>query len=165
MKRFSQWKKVGYPSAMLWALDLLYIVLQDLNPVTRHRCKHLITELVHQRDTTRTLIWQCSYNTNSFTWLYQTHLIVWLSRLPARLSQISLHHQIVLCRLLSPMPILMSGGNAMANIRDYNDHHVCKSFSSNVSKFVMGHKNVINYNNFNGDINYINFYINFTPSK
>ena len=92
MKRFSQRKKVGYPSAMLWALDLLYIVLQDLNPVTQHRCEHLITELVHRRDATRTLIWQRSYDTNSFTWLYQTRLIVWLSRLPAHLSQISPHH-------------------------------------------------------------------------
>lgn len=57
---------------VLQALDLLAdIVLQDLNPVTRRKCEHLITELVHQRDVTRTLIQQRSYDTNSFTWLYQ----------------------------------------------------------------------------------------------
>jgi dynein heavy chain 1 len=57
---------------VLQALDLLAdIVLQDLNPVTRRKCEHLITELVHQRDVTRTLIQQRSFDPTSFTWLYQ----------------------------------------------------------------------------------------------
>lgn len=62
----------GSLDTVLQALDLLAdIVLQDLNPVTRRKCEHLITELVHQRDVTRTLIQQRSYDTNAFTWLYQ----------------------------------------------------------------------------------------------
>ena len=62
----------GSLDTVLQALDLLAdIVLQDLNPVTRRKCEHLITELVHQRDVTRTLIQQRFYDINSFTWLYQ----------------------------------------------------------------------------------------------
>jgi dynein heavy chain 1 len=55
------------------ALDLLAdIVLQDLHPVTRRKCEHLITELVHQRDVTRALTSQTTPpNKSSFTWLYQ----------------------------------------------------------------------------------------------
>ncbi|KAG7090771.1 Cytoplasmic dynein 1 heavy chain 1 [Marasmius oreades] len=54
------------------ALDLLAdIVLTELNPVTRRKCEHLITELVHQRDVTRTLIQQRVLDKNGFTWLYQ----------------------------------------------------------------------------------------------
>jgi dynein heavy chain 1 len=54
------------------ALDLLAdIVLQELLPVTRRKCEHLITELVHQRDVTRALITQQVFDTKSFTWLYQ----------------------------------------------------------------------------------------------
>ncbi|KAK7029674.1 dynein heavy chain [Paramarasmius palmivorus] len=54
------------------ALDLLAdIVLQELSPVTRRKCEHLITELVHQRDVTRTLIQQRVLDKNGFTWLYQ----------------------------------------------------------------------------------------------
>jgi dynein heavy chain 1 len=54
------------------ALDLLAdIVLQDLAPVTRRKCEHLITELVHQRDVTRTLIQERVQDNKSFTWLYQ----------------------------------------------------------------------------------------------
>jgi dynein heavy chain 1, cytosolic len=62
----------GSLDTVLQALDLLAdIVLKDLNPVTRRKCEHLITELVHQRDVTRTLIQQRSFDTTSFTWLYQ----------------------------------------------------------------------------------------------
>jgi dynein heavy chain 1 len=54
------------------ALDLLAdIVLQELSPVTRRKCEHLITELVHQRDVTRSLIHQRVLDTKGFTWLYQ----------------------------------------------------------------------------------------------
>lgn len=54
------------------ALDLLAdIVLQELSPVTRRKCEHLITELVHQRDVTRTLIQQRVTDTKAFTWLSQ----------------------------------------------------------------------------------------------
>lgn len=54
------------------ALDLLAdIVLQELSPVTRRKCEHLITELVHQRDVTRALIHEQVIDPNGFTWLYQ----------------------------------------------------------------------------------------------
>jgi dynein heavy chain 1 len=54
------------------ALDLLAdIVLQELSPVTRRKCEHLITELVHQRDVTRSLIQQRILDPKGFTWLYQ----------------------------------------------------------------------------------------------
>src|ERR1700761_6202149 len=54
------------------ALDLLAdIVLQELTPVTRRKCEHLITELVHQRDVTRSLIAEKVLDTKGFTWLYQ----------------------------------------------------------------------------------------------
>ncbi|KAF8060992.1 dynein heavy chain protein 1 [Lyophyllum atratum] len=54
------------------ALDLLAdIVLQELNPVTRRKCEHLITELVHQRDVIRELIQQRTLDPKGFTWLYQ----------------------------------------------------------------------------------------------
>lgn len=54
------------------ALDLLAdIVLQELSPVTRRKCEHLITELVHQRDVTRSLIQQNVLDPQGFTWLYQ----------------------------------------------------------------------------------------------
>lgn len=54
------------------ALDLLSdIVLKELAPVTRRKCEHLITELVHQRDVTRSLVQQRVLDTKGFTWLYQ----------------------------------------------------------------------------------------------
>ncbi|RDB29164.1 Cytoplasmic dynein 1 heavy chain 1 [Hypsizygus marmoreus] len=54
------------------ALDLLAdIVLQELNPVTRRKCEHLITELVHQRDVIRDLVQQRIVDPKGFTWLYQ----------------------------------------------------------------------------------------------
>ncbi|KAJ7596607.1 dynein heavy chain protein 1 [Mycena floridula] len=54
------------------ALDLLAdIVLQDLAPVTRRKCEHLITELVHQRDVLRTLIQDRVLDSSGFSWLYQ----------------------------------------------------------------------------------------------
>ncbi|KAF8845443.1 hypothetical protein BDN67DRAFT_1065300 [Paxillus ammoniavirescens] len=54
------------------ALDLLAdIVLQELSPVTRRKCEHLITELVHQRDVTRALIQQRVTDAKTFTWLSQ----------------------------------------------------------------------------------------------
>jgi dynein heavy chain 1 len=57
---------------VLQALDLLAdIVLQELSPVTRRKCEHLITELVHQRDVIRTLIQQRVHDPKGFAWLYQ----------------------------------------------------------------------------------------------
>lgn len=54
------------------ALDLLAdIVLEELSPVTRRKCEHLITELVHQRDVTRSLINQRVLENQGFTWLSQ----------------------------------------------------------------------------------------------
>jgi dynein heavy chain 1 len=54
------------------ALNLLAdIVLQELTPVTRRKCEHLITELVQWRDLTRSLIHQRMLDTKGFTWLYQ----------------------------------------------------------------------------------------------
>ncbi|KAJ7825692.1 hypothetical protein B0H14DRAFT_3725952 [Mycena olivaceomarginata] len=54
------------------ALNLLAdIVLQELSPVTRRKCEHLITELVHQRDVTQSLILERVLDTKGFTWLYQ----------------------------------------------------------------------------------------------
>ncbi|KAJ3973292.1 dynein heavy chain protein 1 [Lentinula raphanica] len=54
------------------ALDLLAdIVLQELGPVTRRKCEHLITDLVHQRDVTRSLLQQRVMDKDGFTWLYQ----------------------------------------------------------------------------------------------
>jgi hypothetical protein len=53
-------------------LDLLAdVVLTELSPVTRRKCEHLITELVHQRDVTRSLIQQRLSDNMAFTWLYQ----------------------------------------------------------------------------------------------
>lgn len=54
------------------ALDLLAdIVLEELSPVTRRKCEHLITELVHQRDVMRSLISQRVFDNQSFSWLSQ----------------------------------------------------------------------------------------------
>lgn len=62
----------GPLDVILQALDLLAdIVLQELKPVTRRKCEHLITELVHQRDVTRSLIQQNVVDTKNFVWLYQ----------------------------------------------------------------------------------------------
>ncbi|KAI0762764.1 dynein heavy chain protein 1 [Fomes fomentarius] len=53
-------------------LDLLAdVVLTELKPVTRRKCEHLITELVHQRDVTRQLIQQNVVDNRAFSWLYQ----------------------------------------------------------------------------------------------
>ena len=53
-------------------LDLLAdVVLTDLNPITRRKCEHLITELVHERDVIRSLVNQRIVDAKSFTWLYQ----------------------------------------------------------------------------------------------
>ena len=53
-------------------LELLAdVVLTGLVPVTRRKCEHLITELVHQRDVTRTLIQQGVSDNTAFAWLYQ----------------------------------------------------------------------------------------------
>ena len=52
------------------SLDLLAdVVLTELSPVTRKKCEHLITELVHQRDVTRTLVHQSAADNKSFAWL------------------------------------------------------------------------------------------------
>lgn len=54
------------------ALQLLAdIVLTELKPITRRKCEHLITELVHQRDVTRTLVNSRAADSTAFEWLYQ----------------------------------------------------------------------------------------------
>lgn len=53
-------------------LDLLAdVVLTELSPITRRKCEHLITELVHQRDVTRSLVAQRVGDNKAFPWLYQ----------------------------------------------------------------------------------------------
>ena len=53
-------------------LELLAdVVLTELAPVTRRKCEHLITELVHQRDVTRTLVQRGISDNTAFAWLYQ----------------------------------------------------------------------------------------------
>ncbi|KAL5535276.1 DYN1_2 [Sanghuangporus sanghuang] len=47
------------------------VVLTDLNPITRRKCEHLITELVHERDVIRALVQQGVTDSKSFAWLYQ----------------------------------------------------------------------------------------------
>ncbi|THH01513.1 hypothetical protein EW026_g1200 [Hermanssonia centrifuga] len=62
----------GPLDTILQGLDLLAdVVLTELSPVTRRKCEHLITELVHQRDVTRTLIQQGVTDNKAFSWLYQ----------------------------------------------------------------------------------------------
>ena len=53
-------------------LDLLAdLVLTDLHAITRRKCEHLITELVHQRDVNRSMLQSRVTDTNAFAWLYQ----------------------------------------------------------------------------------------------
>lgn len=53
-------------------LELLAdVVLTDLNPITRRKCEHLITELVHERDVIRSLVQQGVTDGKAFAWLYQ----------------------------------------------------------------------------------------------
>ncbi|KAH8120470.1 dynein heavy chain protein 1 [Phellopilus nigrolimitatus] len=47
------------------------VVLTDLNTITRRKCEHLITELVHERDVIRALIQQRVSDSKAFAWLYQ----------------------------------------------------------------------------------------------
>ncbi|TFY72237.1 hypothetical protein EVG20_g758 [Dentipellis fragilis] len=62
----------GPLGTVLQSLDLLAdVVLTELKPVTRRKCEHLITELVHQRDVTRQLIQQKAPDNKAFDWLYQ----------------------------------------------------------------------------------------------
>lgn len=62
----------GPLSTVRQGLDLLAdVVLTELSPITRRKCEHLITELVHQRDVTRTLIAQHVGDNKAFPWLYQ----------------------------------------------------------------------------------------------
>ena len=52
-------------------LDLLAdLVLTDLMVITRRKCEHLITELVHERDVIRNLVQQSVSDPKSFAWLY-----------------------------------------------------------------------------------------------
>jgi dynein heavy chain 1, cytosolic len=62
----------GPLSTVLQGLDLLAdVVLMELTAVTRRKCEHLITELVHQRDVTRALIQEKVTDNKAFSWLYQ----------------------------------------------------------------------------------------------
>lgn len=44
-------------------------VLEDLAPILRKKCEHMITELVHQRDVSRRLIKSNVSTTTDFEWL------------------------------------------------------------------------------------------------
>ena len=46
-------------------------VVGELDVITRRKCEHLITELVHQRDVTRDLIKSKVFSANDFEWLRQ----------------------------------------------------------------------------------------------
>lgn len=62
----------GPLGTVLQGLELLAdVVLTELAPVTRRKCEHLITELVHQRDVTRMLSAQRVQDNKAFSWLYQ----------------------------------------------------------------------------------------------
>lgn len=53
------------------SLDLLAdVVLTDLETITRRKCEHLITELVHERDVIRSLVQNGVDDSKSFSWLY-----------------------------------------------------------------------------------------------
>ncbi|KAF9438119.1 hypothetical protein BGZ76_009650 [Entomortierella beljakovae] len=57
---------------VLRALNVLAdTVLQDLTPITRKKCEHLITDLVHQRDVIRALIRSKVTSPKNFSWLSQ----------------------------------------------------------------------------------------------
>ncbi|KAK4049755.1 dynein heavy chain [Microbotryomycetes sp. JL221] len=59
-------------SLVLRGLDVLAdAVLDDLAPIQRRKCEHLITELVHQRDVIRLLDRAGVTSSNDFAWLYQ----------------------------------------------------------------------------------------------
>ncbi|QRW00298.1 cytoplasmic dynein 1 heavy chain 1 [Ceratobasidium sp. AG-Ba] len=62
----------GALSTVRQGLELLAdVVLTDLSAITRRKCEHLITELVHQRDVIRSLITQNVRENKAFPWLYQ----------------------------------------------------------------------------------------------
>ncbi|KAG9099539.1 hypothetical protein FS749_001026 [Ceratobasidium sp. UAMH 11750] len=62
----------GALSTVRQGLELLAdVVLTDLSAITRRKCEHLITELVHQRDVIRALIAQNVRDNKAFPWLYQ----------------------------------------------------------------------------------------------
>jgi dynein heavy chain 1 len=62
----------GALNIILRGLELLAdVVLTDLDAITRRKCEHLITELVHQRDVSRTLVINKVTNAKDFQWLYQ----------------------------------------------------------------------------------------------
>ncbi len=68
----SEQRPEGPLSTVRRGLDLLAdLVLTDLNPITRRKCEHLITELVHERDVIRSLVNQDVRDSKSFAWLYQ----------------------------------------------------------------------------------------------
>ena len=58
-------------------LDLLAdTVLQDIAPLQRQKCEHLITELVHQRDVIRSLISSEVRQSSNFEWLYHMRFYI-----------------------------------------------------------------------------------------
>ncbi|KAI5289468.1 hypothetical protein KEM54_003805 [Ascosphaera aggregata] len=57
-------------------LDLLAVtVLGDLDPITRKKCEHLITEFVHQRDTISNLIQHNASSSSFYLWLLQMRYV------------------------------------------------------------------------------------------
>ncbi|KAK2746366.1 hypothetical protein FQN57_003248 [Myotisia sp. PD_48] len=57
-------------------LDLLALtVLADLDPITRKKCEHLITEFVHQRDAIAKLMKNNATSPNHYLWLLQMRYV------------------------------------------------------------------------------------------
>jgi dynein cytoplasmic 1 heavy chain len=69
-------------ATVLQGLDLLAdIVLAELGNTTPRKCEHLITELVHPRNVTRSLVHQRIADEKSFAWLYQMRFYLDLGNL------------------------------------------------------------------------------------
>lgn len=60
-------------------------VLHDLPPQLRHKCEHILTEMVHQRDVTRGLLADKATGKSDFAWVY--HLRFYWSEKAADRSQ------------------------------------------------------------------------------
>ena len=79
-------------------LNLLAMtVLQDLDPITRKKCEHLITEFVHQRDVIAKLIELNATSINHYHWLLQmryvyTHDGDYLQRLRIHMANAELEY-------------------------------------------------------------------------
>jgi dynein heavy chain 1, cytosolic len=72
-------------------LDLLAAtVLRDLNPITRRKCEHLITEVVHQRDVIGRLMRAKAASSQHYLWLVQMRY-VYIAEEPDLLQRLQVH--------------------------------------------------------------------------